>query len=128
MIASPEWRERGREALRPELFEVAEYRELYNVLAAAPPAEVAIQLPGGLSHAAELAWSRLRESLEALAGADLDAIFTPNAEVLLSRPEWREIEAIVDPFERRARRTEWERRYPSAARARWVKASVRKPR
>ena len=128
IIVSPDWRARARDMLLPEHFEVPAHRELYRALLAHPPGEKAEQLPGELSHEAQLKWVRLREAADALAGADVDAIFTATSELLLSRPEWKEIEAILDPVERQARRRDWRRRYPRAAQARSVQSSVRRGR
>ena len=128
IIVSPDWRARARDMLLPEHFEVPAHRELYRALLAHPAGEKAEQLPGELSHEAQLKWVRLREAAEALAGADVDAIFTATSELLLSRPEWKEIEAILDPIERQARRRDWRRRFPRAAQARSVQSSVRRGR
>ena len=128
IIVSPEWRARAREMLAPAHFEVAAHRELFQALLALPPGQRAEQLPGDLSHEAQLEWVRLREAADSLAGADIDAIFTATSELLLSRPEWKEIEAISDPVERQARRKDWRRRFPRAAQARSVQSSVRRGR
>ena len=126
IAVSPAWRLRARETLAAELFDVPEFRELYRAIMAAPVNAPTLQLPADLSHAAQLRWGILREAAEEFAGIDMDAIFTATSEDLLSRREWREIEAIRDPAERQARRTEWRRRYPNVARARWLKSSVRR--
>ena len=128
IMVSPDWRDRARETLAPELFEVPAHRELYRAILARAPGESAEQLPGNLSHEAQLEWARLREAAEGLAGADIDAVFTATSELLLSRPEWKEIEAILDPTERQARRKDWRTRYPRAAQARSVQSSVRRGR
>ena len=126
LMHDPGWTDRAREMLTEDLFELPEARELYRVLTRTPDAEAAAQLPSGLSHEAELVWIELRRSAAALAGADMDAMFTANSEVLLSRPEWREIQQIGDPGERQRRRTAWRKRYPKAAQARWVQQAVRR--
>ncbi len=128
IIVSPEWRARAREMLAPAHFEVAAHRELFQALLALPPGLKVEQLPGDLSHEAQLEWVKLREAADSLAGADIDAIFTATSELLLSRPEWKEIEAISDPVERQARRKDWRRRFPRAAQARSVQSSVRRGR
>ncbi len=114
--------------LAPAHFEVAAHRELFQALLALPPGLKVEQLPGDLSHEAQLEWVKLREAADSLAGADIDAIFTATSELLLSRPEWKEIEAISDPVERQARRKDWRRRFPRAAQARSVQSSVRRGR
>ncbi len=128
IIVSPEWRARAREMLAPAHFEVTAHRELFQALLALPPGQKVEQLPGDLSHEAQLEWVKLREAADSLAGADIDAIFTATSELLLSRPEWKEIEAISDPVERQARRKDWRRRFPRAAQARSVQSSVRRGR
>lgn len=124
----PSWIGRARETLSDDLFEMPESRELYRVLTGTETAAPASQLPPGLSHEAELSWIELRRTAGALAGADMDAMFTANSEVLLSRPEWKEIQQIGDPGERQRRRTAWRKRYPKAAQARWVQQAVRRGR
>jgi DNA primase len=128
LMHDPSWIIRARETLSEDLFELPEARELFRALTTAGPGAPAAQLPAGLSHEAELAWIELRRTAGALAGADMDAMFTANSEVLLSRPEWREIQQIGDPGERQRRRTAWRKRYPKAAQARWVQQAVRRGR
>lgn len=126
MIHSPLWRERARELHRPDHFDVAANAELFVALTALAPAEPATQLPGSLSHAAELKWIELRKAALRLEGADLDAIFTSTSAMILSRVERREIEGIADPVERRRREADLRRRYPKAEQARWLQRKVRK--
>ena len=128
LMHDPSWIIRARETLSEDLFELPEARELYRALTAPGDIDGAAQLPAGLSHEAELAWIELRRTAGALARADMDAMFTANSEVLLSRPEWREIQQIGDPGERQRRRTAWRKRYPKAAQARWVQQAVRRGR
>lgn len=128
LVRSDEWRGRARDLVKPEHFEVAEHRELFRVLVTLPPGAAGAQLPGELSHAAQLRWVRIREGAEAFDGADLDAIFTATSESLLSRPERREIERLEDPAERRRRFDDLRRRYPRAESASSWQRSVRKPR
>jgi DNA primase len=126
MIHSPLWRERARELHQPDHFDVPAHAELFVALIALPPAEPATQLPGSLSHAAELRWIELRKAALRLEGADLDAIFTSTSAMILSRVERREIEGIADPVERRRREADLRRRYPKAEQARWLQRKVRK--
>jgi DNA primase len=126
LVRSPEWRERARELIRPEHFDLPAHRELYEALMALPPHEPASHLPPSLGHAAQLKWISVREAAERLAGADVDATFTATTAALLSRPERREIDRIVDPIERRRRLDDLLRRYGKAEQARWLQRAVRK--
>ncbi|HEU4829594.1 MAG TPA: DNA primase [Gemmatimonadales bacterium] len=126
IVRSPEWRERARELMRPEHFDHPAHRELFEALMALPPNEAATQLPPSLGHAAQLKWISVREAAERLTGADADATFTATSAVLLSRPERREIDRIVDPIERRKRLDDLLRRYGKAEQARWLQRAVRK--
>ena len=126
LVRSPEWRARARELMRPEHFDLPAHRELFEALMGLPPNEPASQLPPSLSHAAQLKWISVREAAERLAGADVDATFTATTAALLSRPERREIDRIVDPIERRRRLDDLLRRYGKAEQARWLQRAVRK--
>ena len=126
LVRSPEWRERARELMRAEHFDLPAHRELFEALMALPPNEPAAQLPPSLSHSAQLKWISLREAAERLAGADVDATFTATTAALLSRPERREIDRIMDPIERRRRLDDLLRRYGKVEQARWIQRAVRK--
>ncbi len=122
LLAAPEWRERAREELEPSLFESETLRELFVALTVTAPE--ADQMPGGLSNAAQLAWSELRESAERLAGANHDAMYEGSAQMLKSGPEWREIEKLTDKVEQQRRRQDFRRRYPLAFDARYFKSRM----
>ena len=126
LVRSPEWRERARELMRAEHFDLPAHRELFEALMALPPNEPAAQLPPSLSHSAQVKWISLREAAERLAGADVDATFTATTAALLSRPERREIDRIMDPIERRRRLDDLLRRYGKVEQARWIQRAVRK--
>lgn len=122
LLVAPDWRTRAREELEPALFESEMLREIFVTLVeSAHPAD---QLPGGLSHAAQLAWSELREKAERLAGANHDAIYENSSQMLRSGPEWREIEELTDKVEQQRRRQEFRRRYPLAFDARYFKSRI----
>ncbi|HEU4799951.1 MAG TPA: DNA primase [Gemmatimonadales bacterium] len=122
LLVAPDWRIRAREELEPALFESEMLREIFVTLVeSAHPAD---QLPGGLSHAAQLAWSELREKAERLAGANHDATYENCSQMLRSGPEWREIEELTDKVEQQRRRQEFRRRYPLAFDARYFKSRM----
>jgi DNA primase len=122
LLVAPDWRARAGEELEPVLFESDMLREIFVALVeSAHPAD---QLPGGLSHAAQLAWSELREKAERLAGANHDAIYENSSQMLRSGPEWREIEELTDKVEQQRRRQDFRRRYPLAFDARYFKSRM----
>ncbi len=116
LVAAPEFRSRASELVPADAFELPEHRELY--LAIIGDASVADQPPERLSHQAQLLWSRLRESAAQLDGANFDDMFTTTTEMIVSGPEWRTIQAITDPVERRRRVDDFKVRYPVAGPAR----------
>lgn len=127
LLVSPPHAERAREELAPALFEDDAMRELFQGLVDGR-LQPGGQLPPGLSHAAEAAWEALRASAEALRdGADLDAMYVGNAQMLLCRPEWRALEALDDPRERAARRKAFQERYPTQYRALHLQRAMRRP-
>jgi hypothetical protein len=81
-----------------------------------------------LSHRAQLLWSRLRESAAELDGANFDDMFTTTAEMIISGPEWRAIQALADPVERRRRVDDFKLRYPLAGPARDFQRRARRNR
>ncbi len=126
LVAAPAFRDRALEQIPPESFELPEHRELFLALTTA--AAMADQPPESLSHAAQLLWSRLRESAAELEGANFDDMFTTTSEMIISGPEWRAIQAIHDPVERRRQVDEFKLRYPSAGRARDFQRRARRSR
>ena len=126
LVAAPALRSRAVELIAPEAFELPEHRELFRVLTGGHDA--GDQLPAGLSHGAQLLWARLREAVTELEGADLDDMFATRAEMVASTPEWRAIQTIADPIERRKQVDEFRARYPVAGRARDLQRYLRRPR
>jgi DNA primase len=116
LVVAPAFRARALELMPPEVFELPEHRELFIALTTATT--MADQPPENLSHAAQLLWSRLRESAAELEGANVDDMFTTTSEMIVSGPEWRAIQAVTDPVERRRQVDEFKVRYPFAGRAR----------
>jgi DNA primase len=116
LVVAPAFRTRAVELMPPDVFELPEHRELFLALTTATT--MADQPPENLSHAAQLLWSRLRESAAELEGANVDDMFTTTSEMIVSGPEWRAIQAVTDPVERRRQVDEFKVRYPFAGRAR----------
>ncbi|HET8762073.1 MAG TPA: DNA primase [Gemmatimonadales bacterium] len=116
LVAAPTFRSRAVELVPADAFELPEHRELFEAITG--DASLADQPPERLSHRAQLLWSRLRESAAELDGANVDDMFTTTAEMIISGPEWRAIQALKDPVERRRRVDEFKLRYPLAGPAR----------
>lgn len=68
-------------------------------------------MPGGLSDDAQLSWSRLRESAQDGSQRDL---YDNAAQILLARRQYREMDALTDPGEKRSRRADLRARFPAA--------------
>jgi hypothetical protein len=109
MIASQEWLNRARVEIDPDLFENARFREVFEALL--HPETVEGQMPGGLSDDAQLSWSRLRESAQDGSQRDL---YDNAAQILLARRQYREMDALTDPGEKRSRRADLRARFPAA--------------
>jgi DNA primase len=116
LVAAPAFRGRAVELVPADAFELPEHRELFQAISA--DASLADQPPEQLSHRAQLLWSRLRESAAELEGANFDDMFTTTAEMIISGPEWRAIQTLTDPVERRRRVDDFKLRYPLAGPAR----------
>lgn len=116
LVAAPTFRSRAVELVPADTFELPEHRELFEAITG--DASLADQPPERLSHRAQLLWSRLRESAAELDGANVDDMFTTTAEMIISGPEWRAIQALTDPVERRRRVEDFKLRYPLAGPAR----------
>jgi DNA primase len=112
MLVSPESVGRAREQLQPELFKSSRLREVYESLLRVPgPSE---QMPEGLSDEAQGVWARLKESTQSLAGRDIGKLYDEAAQILRARSEYREMDALTDPGEKRRRRGELKTLFPAA--------------
>jgi len=118
MIASPEWRAIARQELRPELFEVSAFRELYTALAGLPASDPGGQLPEGLSTEATTAWTELRAAAAALSPEQASDDYAWAHETLAARPEYRAIIRLTDAMEKLRRLAELDARFPAFARKR----------
>jgi len=118
MIASAEWRAIARQELRPELFEVSAFRELYTALAGLPASDPGGQLPEGLSPEATTVWTELRAAAAALSPEQASDDYAWAHETLAARPEYRAIIRLTDAMEKLRRLAELDARFPAFARKR----------
>jgi len=118
MIASPEWRAMASRELKPELFEIAAFRELYIALAGLPATDAGGQLPEGLSSEAATAWAELRAVAAGLTPEQASADYSWAQETLAARPEYRAIARLTDAVEKLRRLADLDARYPAFARKR----------
>ena len=118
MIASPEWRAIAGQELRPELFEIPAFRELYTALAGLPAFDPGGQLPEGLSTEAATAWTELRAAAAALSPEQASDDYAWAHETLAARPEYRAIIRLTDAMEKLRRLAELDARFPAFARKR----------
>jgi hypothetical protein len=115
LVASDGYRARAVHEVRPEWFEEATNREIFEALTAEPDAPAA-GLPGRLSPAAQAVWSALRESGMVLTDAMLDDHYASASEALEFRPLFREYQQLTDPSEKMERKKALEAKYPRALR------------
>jgi DNA primase len=113
MLWSPEWLERARTEIAPVLFRSVRNRELFEALLRAG-SEAGGQLPSDLSDEAAGAWSRLKEAAQALNTQEVGKIYDQAVQILLARPQYREMDALTDPGEKRRRRVELRTQFPAA--------------
>jgi DNA primase len=118
MIASPEWRAMASRELKPELFEIAAFRELYIALAGLPATDAGGQLPEGLSSEAATAWAELRAVAAGLTPEQASDDYSWAQETLAARPEYRAIARLTDAVEKLRRLADLDARYPAFARKR----------
>ena len=118
MIASPEWRAIAGKELKPELFEIPAFRELYTALAGLPASDAGGQLPEGLSPDAATAWAELRAGASGLTAEQASDDYSWAQETLAARPEYRAIARLTDAMEKLRRLAELDARYPAFARKR----------
>jgi DNA primase len=118
MIASPEWRAMASRELKPELFEIAAFRELYIALAGLPATDAGGQLPVGLSSEAATAWAELRAVAAGLTPEQVSDDYSWAQETLAARPEYRAIARLTDAVEKLRRLADLDARYPAFARKR----------
>ena len=107
MLASPEWVAKAREEVAPSLLESTRLRELFEALIQSDAASD--QMPERLSPEAAAAWSYLKEAVQQ-SDQGAAALYDRAAQILRARPQYRVMDALTDPGEKRqtARRiSEW---------------------
>jgi hypothetical protein len=105
---------------------VPAYRVIFEALSALPPDADAGDAASGLSEEALGVLDRLRELAGGRPGLDLDREYEGAAERLRERADFRRINAVQDPGERRRIMAEW----PEKKRERytWLRARERAER
>jgi DNA primase len=112
MLASPEWIDKAREEIAPELLEVVRLRELFEALIRAPlPSD---QMPEGLSESAAIAWSMLKEWAQDISRSEVGTIYDRATQILRARPLYREMHTLADPGVKQRKRAELRTLYPAA--------------
>ena len=112
LLAGPEWIDKARAEVPPELLENPRLREVYEaVLRTDANAE---QMPQGLSDSAAATWSALKEAAHEISRHELASIYDRAAQILRARPLYREMHALADPGSKQRRRAELRTQYPAA--------------
>lgn len=115
LIAAPQWRDRARAELSPDLIEHPRLRAVFEALMALSPGADAAEAVAGLADEGMAAFTHLRESAGLQAGLDLDHQYVGAVERLRERAEFRRVELVRDLSERRRIMQEWspamQRRY-----------------
>jgi hypothetical protein len=111
MLASPEWVAKAREEVAPSLLESSRLRELFEALIQSDGASD--QMPERLSPEAAAAWSYLKEALQQ-SDQGAAALYDRAAQILRARPQYRVMDALTDPGEKRQRRANLRTEYPAA--------------
>jgi DNA primase len=113
LIAGPEWIEHARQEIAPSLFASSKLREVFEALLRDED-ELSGQLPAGLSDEAAAVWSRLREVSQEWSQGELGKIYDSASQILRARPQYREMDGLTDPGEKRRRRAELRAEFPAA--------------
>jgi hypothetical protein len=112
LLAGPEWIDKARAEVAPQLLEIPRFREVYEALLRSNQA--ADQMPEGLSESAAVSWSALKEAAHEISRHELASIYDRAAQILRARPLYREMHALVDPGSKQQRRAELRTQYPAA--------------
>ena len=112
MLAAPEWIEKAREEIPPSLLESPRLREVFEALIR--PGSESGQIPDGLSDDASAAWSYLKEAAQDRNAQEVATIYDRATQILRARPQYREMDALTDPGEKRRQRADLRARYPAA--------------
>lgn len=108
LFASADWRTRARTELSPDLFEVPQLRQVFEALAGLPDRAEPAELAGTLPEELLPALNRLLELASAVGGdLKLDQEYVGAVDKLRERAEFRRVEVVRDPEERRRIMTQW---------------------
>jgi hypothetical protein len=112
MLAAPEWIAKARAEIAPSLLETPRLREVFEALL--QNEGQSDQMPAGLSEEAASSWSYLKEATQERSSQDAATVYDRATQILRARPQYREMEALTDPGEKRRRRADLRARYPAA--------------
>jgi DNA primase len=127
LLTGPEWITRAREEIAPSLLESARLREVFEALI--QQENQSDQIPAGLSEDAASVWSSLKEATLERSPQDAARLYDRAAQILRARPQYREMDGLTDPGEKRRRRAELRSRFPEADRwYEYKKAAFREAR
>ncbi|HEX7336679.1 MAG TPA: DNA primase [Gemmatimonadales bacterium] len=112
MLAAPEWIEKAREEIAPSLLESPRLREVFEALIRR--GSESGQMPSGLSEDAAAAWTYLKETAQDRNAQEVATIYDRAAQILRARPQYRAMDALTDPGEKRRQRADLRARYPAA--------------
>ena len=126
LVASPTWRTRAASEFVGESFDVPTFRAVFEALAALPPNADAADAVAALPEAVIPVFERLCEVAASLAGLDLDREYEGAAEKLRDRTEFRRVNMVQDPDERRRIMAQWSAQ--TKERYAWLRAAQRSRR
>ena len=127
-MADPAWLERAAEEVAPALFESRPRRELFESFLA-HGSDGTTQLPPDLSHEAQLLWEKLKARAISMGQHELARVYEGARLTMELRPEFRALDALDDPAEKRARLDAMMKTDPQVeVRYRWWKAARREAR
>jgi DNA primase len=112
MLAAPELIARAREDVAPALLEKPRLREIFEVLLQSDDAVG--QLPETLSENAAAAWSYLKEAADELSSQEVATLYDKAAQILRARSQYREMDALTEPGEKKRMRADLRGRFPAA--------------
>jgi DNA primase len=111
LIGGEEWRARARDTLRPDWFEAAPYRRLFETLLAERGPGIAAP-PDSLEVPLRALWQRVGETDVPLDPIGQANLFEAASRKLAARPKIREWQQIRDVAEKNRRALELQREYP----------------
>jgi len=112
MFAAPELIVRAREDVAAALLEKPRLREIFEAIVKDDTSTG--QLPGGLSEDAVAAWSYLKEAAERLNNQEVATLYDQAAQILRARTQYREMDALTEPGEKRRKRAALRAQFPAA--------------